>query len=46
MKNKYQVSKDTLARLGWVMYYKGYTKEQLNNMNEIEVLMLMDDYDR
>ncbi len=46
MKNKYQVSKDTLATIGWAMYYKGYTKEQLDSMTGVEVLMLKDDYSR
>lgn len=46
MKNKYQVSEQTLATIGWAMYYKNYSKEQLDNLKGIEILMLKDDYSR
>lgn len=46
MKNKYQVSERTLAIIGWAMYYKNYTEEQINNLKGIEILMLKDEYNR
>lgn len=37
---------EKLAIIGYGMYYRNYTKEQLDNMNGIEILMLRDEFEK
>lgn len=39
------LSEKSLAIIGWAMYYKGYTKEQLENLDGFHVILLMDEYE-
>lgn len=40
------MTRDNLMFIGWAMYYKGYTKEKLDNIPSFELIMLMDDFHR
>lgn len=34
----------SLARVGYAMYYKGYSKEELDNMKDFEIVMLDNEF--
>ena len=40
------VKEETLAFVGYQMYYLGKTKEELDNMGWLEVMMAQADFDR
>lgn len=40
------VKEETLALVGYQMYYLGKTKEELDNMGWLEVMMAQADFDR
>ena len=37
---------ETLAKVGYAMYIRGYSKENLDALSGFEVLMLSDDFDK
>lgn len=40
------MTRKDLAIIGWAMYYKGYTKQQLDGMSGMETILLYDEYSR
>lgn len=36
----------TYAFVGYAMYERGYTKEALDNLNDFEVIMLKDEFEK
>lgn len=38
------MNEHALAIVGWAMYFKNYSKEELDKMNGFEVILLQDEY--
>ena len=43
---KVKMGLKTLAKIGYAMYIKGYSKEELDGLSMFEVLMLSNDFDK